>query len=92
MYIALLTMNFRLTGCHSLKEKRSRLRGLKDKFGKYPNLAISESDHHDDHQLAQWQAVVLCESKTTGQQHFEQIQQFVQTLDVVLIDSYVEVM
>lgn len=92
MHLALLTMNFRLAGCHSLKEKRSRLRGIKDKFGKNPNLALSESDYHDDHQRAQWQAVVLCESKATGQQLFEQVHQFIHTLDVELIDSYVEVL
>ncbi|GAB1261878.1 hypothetical protein NBRC116495_25850 [Aurantivibrio plasticivorans] len=92
MYLALLTMNFKLTGCYSLKEKRSRLRGLKDKFGKNPNLALSESKFHDDHQQAQWQAAVLCESKATGQKLFEQIRQFVHTVDAVLIDSYVEVL
>ena len=50
----LLRLRFRLEGCTSLKEKRSRLRGIKDKFGKRTNLAVCEADDADDHRSAHW--------------------------------------
>lgn len=28
--------------------------GIRDKFGKTTNLAVTESDHHDKHQNSQW--------------------------------------
>ena len=57
--IKVLTIDFQLPGCRSLKDKRRRLRGLKDRFGKTSNLAVTESDHHDHHQLAQWSFVAI---------------------------------
>lgn len=59
MLIGLLTLEFRLPACRSLKEKRRRLRGLKDKYGAITNLAITESDFHDSHQNAQWSVVAV---------------------------------
>ena len=55
----MLTLDFQLPGCRSLKDKRHRLRGLKDRFGKTGNLAVTESDYHDHHQLAQWSFVAI---------------------------------
>ena len=50
-------MDFLLGGCRSLKEKRQRLRGLRDRFGKQPNLAVVESAHADSLQRARWSFV-----------------------------------
>ena len=52
--LKLLALTFNLPGCHSLKEKRQRLAGLKDRFGKKANLAVTESDFHDAHDQAEW--------------------------------------
>lgn len=57
--LKLLTIDFQLPGCCSLKEKRQRLGGLKDRFGKINNLAVTESDHHDQHRLSQWSFVAI---------------------------------
>jgi len=54
MNISLLTVSFRLGGCRSLKEKRQRLKGIRDRFGKTTNLAVCESGYQDSHQRAQW--------------------------------------
>jgi uncharacterized protein YlxP (DUF503 family) len=56
--IARLCIEFRLGGCRSLKEKRQRLAGLRERFGRTPNVAVFESDHHDVLQRAQWTFVV----------------------------------
>ena len=54
MVIGLLTLEFHLPGCRSLKEKRQRLSGLKQRFGRVANIAVSEAGWHDRHQQAQW--------------------------------------
>ncbi len=54
MNIGLLVVEFRLDGCRSLKEKRRILSGLRERFGKQPNLAVCESDYHDELRRAQW--------------------------------------
>lgn len=57
--LGILTIDFQLPGCDSLKQKRQRLSGLKDRFGKRPHIAVSESDYADSLQQAQWQFVVI---------------------------------
>lgn len=59
MRIALLILEFHLQGCCSLKQKRQRLLGLRDRFGKLPLVAVIESDHADLLDRAQWSFVVL---------------------------------
>jgi len=59
MQIARLLVDMQLPGCRSLKDKRGRLRHLKDKFGTNPNVAVSESSYHDRHDCAQWCFIVI---------------------------------
>ena len=62
MRILRLTIAFQLPACHSLKDKRRRLQGLRDRFGSKPNIAVSESAWHDRHDCAQWTFVVVGEN------------------------------
>lgn len=62
MKIVMMIVEFQLPGCASLKEKRSRLSRIKEKFGRQPNLAVCESDAHDHLQRAQWTFVALSAS------------------------------
>jgi len=59
MHIRQLTLEFRLSGCRSLKEKRQRLGRLKDKFGRFPNLAVCEAKFQDSLQRAQWSFIAV---------------------------------
>jgi hypothetical protein len=59
MEIGLMIVDFHLSGCRSLKEKRHRLSGIRDRFGKERNVAVCESDYHDLHQQAQWSFVAI---------------------------------
>jgi uncharacterized protein YlxP (DUF503 family) len=43
--VRLLTVNFYLGGCRSLKEKRQRLKGMRERFGRTFNVAVCESDY-----------------------------------------------
>lgn len=91
MFIAVLTMEFQLHGCRSLKEKRQRLSGLREKFGKQPQIAVCESDHPDKWQSSQWQFALLSSDKRQLNQMLEQIQSHAeQNLDAVISGSHIE--
>jgi len=54
MQIGVLRVSFALPGCRSLKEKRQRLGGLRERFGKQVNVAVCESNFQDMHDRAEW--------------------------------------
>ena len=84
----MMTVEFQLPGCGSLKDKRKRLRGLKDRFGKIGNLAVTESDLHDVHQRAQWSFVVIGRDSTGLEQTLDTVENFVLSqLDAVVVAS-----
>lgn len=85
MHLAVLSLNFHLPGCSSLKEKRHRLLGLKDKFGKIANVAVSEANYHDNHQRAEWHFVVMSQDKIVVEQQLAHIEKFASSeLDAVV--------
>ncbi len=65
MKIRLLVVDFHLPGCRSLKEKRHRTRGIRDRFGRQPNLALAESAYQNEHQRAQWAFIILASDSKT---------------------------
>ncbi len=69
---------FYLPGCRSLKEKRGRLRGLKDRFGRATNVAVCELDSQDNHQQAQYRFVATAASATVVQKILADIERELQ--------------
>ncbi|WP_108446714.1 DUF503 domain-containing protein [Halomonas denitrificans] len=59
MHITILTLTFALPGCRSLKEKRQRMGGLHERFGRQPAVAVCESGDHDRHDASEWTFVVV---------------------------------
>ncbi len=59
MQIGVLRVSFCLAGCRSLKEKRQRLGGLRERFGKQVNVAVCESNFQDMHDRAEWTFVAV---------------------------------
>ena len=57
LIVGLLELEFHLEGCASLKEKRGRLAGVRDRFGRLTNVAVCESEFADVHQRARWSFV-----------------------------------
>lgn len=53
--IGVLTLELKLEHCHSLKDKRHWVRGLKDRLRAGFNVAVSEVEDQD-----LWQSSVLC--------------------------------
>lgn len=63
MHIGILVMTFSLPGCGSLKEKRQRMGGMHERFGRNPAVAVCESGEHDRHDASEWSFVVVGTTK-----------------------------
>jgi len=63
MPIAYLTLELRIEGAHSLKDKRQVLRSLKDRLRNSFNIAIAEIDGTDLWQRATLGAVSISDSR-----------------------------
>lgn len=56
--ILMLQVEFHLDGCRSLKERRGRLGGLRDRFSRHPRIALCEHPG-DDPETSRWTFVIL---------------------------------
>lgn len=79
MVIVMMVVDFHLSGCHSLKEKRHRMSGIRDRFGKQSNVAVCESAYHDLHQQAQWSFVAIGVDHKKVDQTLASIELFLRT-------------
>ena len=62
MHIGILTMTISLPGCRSLKEKRQRMGGLHERFGRNPAVAVCESGEFDRLEASEWSFVAVAPS------------------------------
>jgi uncharacterized protein len=62
MQIGLLIVRISLPGCRSLKEKRQRLGGLHERFGRNAAVAVCESADQDAHERSEWSFVVVSQT------------------------------
>jgi uncharacterized protein YlxP (DUF503 family) len=82
LHIAVLRLRFHLEGCASLKEKRQRLSGLRDRFGRLQGIAVCESDAQDSLSEAEWSFVVAGSSRQINDRGVAEIEGFVaETVD-----------
>ncbi len=81
-----MTIDFHLGGCRSLKEKRQRLKGLRERFGKAPNVAVCESDYQDAHQRAQWSFIATAANGAVAEKSLAEILQNIEiSVDAELV-------
>ena len=87
MHIAVLTFGFSLPGCRSLKEKRQRMRGMHERFGRNPAIAVCESGELDRHNASQWSFVVVAATRRETESHCSQIEDKLQHIvDARIVD------
>ena len=87
MHLGVLSLDFRLHGCASLKEKRRRLGRLRAKFGSSANLAVCETEFQDSHQRARWAVVAVAASARIVEQSLGEVERWVaDSVDATLID------
>lgn len=58
MQIVLMTLVFSLPGCRSLKEKRQRMGGIHERYGRNPAVAVCESGARERTDASEWSFVV----------------------------------
>ncbi len=91
MNAGLLSVSFHLGGCRSLKEKRQRLSGIRDRYGRPANVAVCESDFQDSHQRAQWTFIATASSASIVEQALADIVRNLElSVDAELIDVHRE--
>ncbi|MBM7457262.1 hypothetical protein HNR62_003174 [Oceanisphaera litoralis] len=78
MHIGILTMSFSLPGCGSLKEKRQRMGGMHERFGRNPAVAVCESGEHNRHDASEWSFVVVAASRREVESLCSQIEDKIQ--------------
>ena len=78
MHIGILTMTFSLPGCGSLKEKRQRMGGMHERFGRNPAVAVCESGEHNRHDASEWSFVVVAATRREVESQCSQIEDKIQ--------------
>jgi len=73
MKLTVLEVTFRLEGCQSLKEKRSRMSGLK-RLKEQEQVLVFESDYQDQHQISKWTLVAGASSERVVDQIVDQLE------------------
>ncbi|MDY0205538.1 MAG: DUF503 domain-containing protein [Pseudomonas sp.] len=87
MHIGVLTLTFSLPGCASLKEKRQRMGGMHERFGRNPAVAVCESGELNRHDASEWSFVVVATSKREIESLLSQIEDKIQrTVEARVMD------
>ena len=69
MVIGVVSWELRLDESHSLKDKRSVIKGIKDRLHNEFNVSVAETGQHDAWQLAELTACVV----STDRRHAESV-------------------
>jgi hypothetical protein len=90
----LLTIQIRLPGCASLKEKRSRLRPLITRLHREFNISIAEMDHLDSWQEAVLACALVSNSNGHTQRSLQIVVEWVEKNwpDVLVVSNSVEIL
>lgn len=87
MHIGVMTLTFSLPGCGSLKEKRQRMGGMHERFGRNPAVAVCESGELNRHDASEWSFVVVATSKREIESLLSQIEDKIQrTVEARVMD------
>ncbi|WP_148254766.1 DUF503 domain-containing protein [Aidingimonas lacisalsi] len=88
MHLTVLTLTISMPGCRSLKEKRQRMGGLHERFGRNPAVAVCESGGHDRLDLSEWTFVVTGNERRNVEAIVSEIEDKIQrTVDGRLIEA-----
>ncbi len=84
MRVEVLRIGFMLPGCRSLKEKRQRLGGLRERYGRQVNVAVCETGFHDDHDRAEWTFVAVGTTRLVEQTLADIEQRILESVDATV--------
>ncbi|HSH56768.1 MAG TPA: DUF503 domain-containing protein [Halomonas sp.] len=78
MHLGILTLTISLPGCRSLKEKRQRMGGLHERFGRNPAIAVCESGELDRLDASEWTFVAVAPAKSQVEALLSEIEDKIQ--------------
>ena len=85
--VGMLYLRLWLEGCQSLKEKRQRLRGIRDRLGKHPQIALMECANEDRWQVSEWQFLLLAQHKSHVERLASQVEEHIlSSVDAVITE------
>ncbi len=94
MSLGMLTLHIHISGCTSLKEKRSRLKPLLARLHREFNVSAAEMDLHDA-----WQeAVIACALVSNDHKHTQRtLQKIIHWIennrqDIILVEERLEIL
>jgi len=76
MYVGLLTLELRLPGCDTLKEKRHRLRGVIERVRSKFNVSASEVGKMDAHRSAEVAITMVNRDRQMIEQVFSRVEEY----------------
>ena len=77
MVIGVRSWDLHIPGAHSLKEKRSVLKGLKDRLHNQFNVSVAETAHHDVWQRAELTACLVATDRRQAESVLSSVDAFV---------------
>ena len=78
MVIGVRSWELHIPGAHSLKEKRSVVKSLKDRMHNEFNVSVAETAHHDSWQTAELTACVVAVDRVHAERVLRQVDRFVE--------------
>jgi uncharacterized protein YlxP (DUF503 family) len=93
MHFGLLTLQFKLFGCNSLKEKRSLLRPLEHRLSKQFNISIAETGYQDSHDDAQITLGLVNNNSAFIQSEFAKVENWMEKYypELTIFDEKLEI-
>jgi hypothetical protein len=86
--VGLGTWELHLSGCQSLKDKRSVLKGLKDRVHRRFNVSVAETAHQDLWQRAEIACAVVTTDRRQADAVLSAVDEFIENLGSVrVVDS-----
>ena len=89
--LALMEIDFHLAACRSLKDKRRRMKKIGDRYAGSANIAVCESEFHDQHDRARWSFVGVAASARVVEQILTEAERWVaQSVDATIVGVHNE--
>ena len=94
MSVGILTLTLYLPDCHSLKEKRRRIKPILSRLQKEFNISVVEVDHHDVWQSSQLMVACAARDGRDAEKTLSQVIRFYESHwpDCPLTDEKVEIL
>lgn len=94
MPVGLLSLQIHFAGCHSLKEKRARIKPILHRLHREFNVSTAELEYNDIWKDALLGMACVSNDSTFIRQVFQEIQHFFQRTwpDVEIVDERIEIL